>query len=344
MFKTCGFFVASSGPTNGAPVASNVAFTGTLQIGEVLAGSYDYSDPDGHPESGSLYQWYSADDGSGTNAAPIAGATTLTPTVTAEYMDKYIRLGVTPSDGEAFGTEAFSAWTQAWITNPLWQYTVFQTNFAGGTEGQTNFAGLDETGRHTTSRVGATAELDTGVILGNADASMLVTNVGSGIGCSDSDDWNYLNGPFTVRLFWRGTAAGNNNRRFLLGQGDSGASVIAGLVEVTNLNNLKFFANGANSFTGTATINVSQNYYFEITKDASNVYRTFIDGVKDVETTNANAIANITQNMAFGRCGDYTGFAAWGNLGPMAILKGYCLHTANFTPPAGPFDGQYMAP
>lgn len=97
---------------NTMPAASNVSISGTLNVGETLTGTYDYSDPEGHAESGSTYQWYRADDASGTNAAAISGATALTYEVVADDTGKYLRLGVTPSDGDLVGSEAFSVWTE----------------------------------------------------------------------------------------------------------------------------------------------------------------------------------------------------------------------------------------
>lgn len=95
----------------GGPLASNVTFTGTLAEGETLTGDYDYTDPDGLPESGTTYQWYRSATGTGSGTA-IVGATSLTYLVDAADVGEYLRFGVTPSNGTTTGAEKFSAWEE----------------------------------------------------------------------------------------------------------------------------------------------------------------------------------------------------------------------------------------
>jgi len=78
------------------PVASNLVISGTEREDEILTASYDYSDIDGDLEGNSTYQWYRADDASGTNEETIAGATDLTYTLTADDRNKFIRFSVVP--------------------------------------------------------------------------------------------------------------------------------------------------------------------------------------------------------------------------------------------------------
>lgn len=95
-------------PADVPPVASNVVITGTLQVDELLTGSYDYFDADSDVESGSTYQWYRADDAIGTNVIAIPSATSLTYTLTSSDIGKYVRLGVTPANVNDTGNESFS--------------------------------------------------------------------------------------------------------------------------------------------------------------------------------------------------------------------------------------------
>jgi len=65
---------------NSVPVASNVTISGTTQVGNVLSGSYSYSDADGDLEGTSTYRWLRGATvvGTGTSytlAAADAGAT-----------------------------------------------------------------------------------------------------------------------------------------------------------------------------------------------------------------------------------------------------------------------------
>jgi hypothetical protein len=78
------------------PVASAVSVGGNLGIGAILTGLYTYSDADGHAEGTSTFQWYRADDASGTNQIAISGATVNTYTLISADESKYIAFQVTP--------------------------------------------------------------------------------------------------------------------------------------------------------------------------------------------------------------------------------------------------------
>ena len=96
----------SDAPTEAAPVASNVTVAGSNTVGSTLTGAYIYSDVNGDLEgyvdpsynviSTSTYQWYRADDISGTNKTAITSATTKTYTVTSSDNGKYLFFTVTP--------------------------------------------------------------------------------------------------------------------------------------------------------------------------------------------------------------------------------------------------------
>lgn len=51
-----------SAPTNSAPTASSVTFSGTNNIGQTLTGTYTYADADSDLEGTSTFQWYRADN------------------------------------------------------------------------------------------------------------------------------------------------------------------------------------------------------------------------------------------------------------------------------------------
>lgn len=100
-------FVFSEGEMTpeSAPVAGNVSIV-TIGTGRVC-GDYTYTDAngdlEGYEDSGknlvydSLYQWYRADDATGTNKTAIAGATKWDYSVTAADEGKYLTFKVTPS-------------------------------------------------------------------------------------------------------------------------------------------------------------------------------------------------------------------------------------------------------
>nr|WP_276611349.1 FG-GAP-like repeat-containing protein [Fodinibius halophilus] len=111
---------------NNTPTVANVTFSGSMIVGQELTSSYDFSDRDGDTESGSTYQWYRADDASGTNQIAIAGATAQTYTLAPDDAHKYIRFEITPNDGNVAGTAAQNA------------FSLVASPFAGGSGTQAN--------------------------------------------------------------------------------------------------------------------------------------------------------------------------------------------------------------
>jgi len=94
-----------------APTATVQPITGTLQVGQTLAGHYTYSDVNGDLEGTSAFKWYRSDDATGLNKAAIAGATSTTYVLQSADIGKYISLEVTPvaATGTAQGTAVESA-------------------------------------------------------------------------------------------------------------------------------------------------------------------------------------------------------------------------------------------
>lgn len=84
---------------NTPPVASNVAISGDVNVGETLTPSYDYTDADGDAESGTTYEWIALINGSETSLSTDSSYTLPT---TSEGFE--IKLCVTPNDGTDAGT------------------------------------------------------------------------------------------------------------------------------------------------------------------------------------------------------------------------------------------------
>lgn len=82
-----------------APVASNVTVSGTPQAGQILSGSYKYSDDNQDAEVGSTYRWLRADTETGTYE-PIENAIGSVYTLTADDVGKYIKFEVTPKSAK----------------------------------------------------------------------------------------------------------------------------------------------------------------------------------------------------------------------------------------------------
>jgi len=100
---------------NKSPVASQVQVTGNSQVGQTLTGSYVYSDADSDPEGVSTFQWYRADDATGTNKVAISGATSKIYIITDADVGKFIGFAVKPiaTKGTLSGIHAISTFVGA---------------------------------------------------------------------------------------------------------------------------------------------------------------------------------------------------------------------------------------
>lgn len=101
------------GDAEAAPMASDVAMTGTAQVGQTLTGSYTYADINGDAEGTSIFSWYRATNASGTDKIAISGATQSSYVLTPTDLNKYISFEVTPiaQSGIEQGTAVASAYT-----------------------------------------------------------------------------------------------------------------------------------------------------------------------------------------------------------------------------------------
>ena len=85
-----------SSTLNARPVASGLQITGTTTLGQMLTGSYTYSDAENNPQGTSTFQWYRSDNAAGAGKTPIASATAQTYTIAAADLGKYLSFAVTP--------------------------------------------------------------------------------------------------------------------------------------------------------------------------------------------------------------------------------------------------------
>ncbi len=108
---------------NFAPVANSVTITvdDILKENFGLTGNYSYSDTEGDSESGTIKQWYRADNSGGTNRQTIIGQNATNYTLTSFDVNKYITYGVTPgaSSGSTPGTEVFATYKGPVLANEL---------------------------------------------------------------------------------------------------------------------------------------------------------------------------------------------------------------------------------
>ncbi len=106
---------------NLVPVIASSTVTGaTLQVGYQLGANYSgYSDAEGDPEGTHLYQWYIANDNSGTGSIAISGETGNTYDILSGDIGKYISVGITPiaTAGNSLGIEVLADYVGAILPN-----------------------------------------------------------------------------------------------------------------------------------------------------------------------------------------------------------------------------------
>ena len=109
----------NSPPSNQSPPAVSINGGGPATVGNALSTTNGtWSDADGDTLAYS-YQWYRADDNSGTNLNQIAGATSTSYTLTSSDAHKYLRVVVTANDGRGRTNTATSAYTQVTNSAPV---------------------------------------------------------------------------------------------------------------------------------------------------------------------------------------------------------------------------------
>lgn len=211
-------------------------------------------------------------------------------------------------------------------TDPYFASVVSLLHFDGA-DGSTTFT--DVTGRSWT-RV-SPAEIDTAVVKYGSGSGLLT---GSGvIFTADSDDF-YFDADFTLELWINPIALGS--RQFLSGQGDSGATDLRSLIEITSGGAIKFWADSSITLQTSGTISAGTWTHVAVTR-AGSVYNIWINGVSGATTTNATIPTNFAGSFVLGACGIFGGFFANANYDDWRATKGIARYTATFTPPTAAF-------
>ncbi|WP_164122336.1 MBG domain-containing protein [Sphingobacterium sp. xlx-130] len=134
---------------NSTPVNSVVpTISGTALVGNALIttnGTWSDVDGDGRTYT---YQWYRADDMSGTNEVVIAGANSASYTTTTSDAHKYVKSRVTANDGNGGITQANSLYTAIQNSAPVNSVvpTISGTALSGNTLSTTNGTWSDPDG------------------------------------------------------------------------------------------------------------------------------------------------------------------------------------------------------
>ena len=155
------------------PIASNVAYTGTLTDEQVQTGTFTYSGS--RPQGTSTFRWLRATDDAGTSATAIGGATSETYTLQTADASNFVAFEVTPvSDTGLVGSVVVSSYrTEVQDIAPIasavsytgtLESTEVQTGvytYSGNTEGTSTFIWYradDINGTNQTAIAGATSQ------------------------------------------------------------------------------------------------------------------------------------------------------------------------------------------
>lgn len=114
--------------SNTAPIAS-VTIAGTTTVGETLtADTSASSDIDGDTLT-FTYQWYRADDSTGTNETMISGSTSSTYLLTTDDQDKFVTVKVVANDGTEDSAEVSASYTEQVVAATSSPSVIFSESF-----------------------------------------------------------------------------------------------------------------------------------------------------------------------------------------------------------------------
>ena len=218
--------------------------------------------------------------------------------------------------------------------DPYWNNVVALLHMDGA-DGSTTFT--DEKG-HTFTAVG-NAQLDTAQFKFGT-ASLLCDGSGDGITTSDSADWEFAGGDFTVEAWLRFNSVADCHIVSRAADGTGAGSWIL----FRRLNVLEFY------YTTDGTLSTARRaqggawsasagvwYHVAASRSGANL-RLFIDGVQTGTTFNAgtDVIADTAQPLRLGISPDgIKSVNGW--IDDSRITKGVARYTSSFTPPSAPF-------
>ena len=312
-----------SGAIDETPTATNLSISGTETVGNTLTFSYTFVSPVANSEGTSTYEWYRADDASGTNEAAIAGATSLTYVLQAADETKFLRASVIPKDNDSpvnTGVETYSSYTNAIasasgfvpsdLANLLWWY---------------DFTDVDSITINTTSYGGTEAveSIDSQIVSGPALSNVitsqypyyLAASAGTGthraygsnpaftqeVRAKDTDLDLSAGSSFTI--VWGGLVTSDPREEYLLAKGATETTTQWRLKHEIN-GNIRLYVDGNNlavneSFNWDAGENISIIWTFDGTNHE--IYRNGVDA--SVTTLRNDAVPADTEDLWIGCAG-----------------------------------------
>jgi uncharacterized protein (TIGR02145 family) len=225
-----------------APTVSNVTFSPASPGTNVtLTASYSYTDANADPEGTSTYQWYTADDATGTNQAAIAGATAATYTVTNDEAGLFIGFGVIPvaTTGTTTGTEVI--YYDPTASKPAADFT-----FVAAAQSSNNF--------YENRVMGTTDAIKVSINVTTAGSIAFSTNTVNGY--SFSGGGTYAIGTGTVTLTAAGTQTAYNaagDAFTITGLGTTSPTTTLTITNTQLGSGFTTYSNGSENFSNNGT-------------------------------------------------------------------------------------------
>jgi len=247
-----------------APTASSVAFSGTLQDGQTLSGTYTYADDDSDAETTSTFKWYASTSSGGASKTAISGATSQTFTLTASEVGKFISFEVTPKNANDTGSAVESSINSSAVIALDSTPPVVQSSETTGTPAQN---ATSATFRVVFDENVANISTDDFELTTTGTATGTIASVSATSGTDTIDvTLNSISGAGTLRLDVKASTDitdasgnGNNNNGYVAtytsGSTHSVDTVAPTVSSVSVPNNATYIATQTLSFT----VNTSEN-------------------------------------------------------------------------------------
>jgi hypothetical protein len=166
--------------------------------------------------------------------------------------------------------------------------------------------------------------------------SVYFDGTGDNLTIADNDAFEFGSGQFTIECWvYPNSLKGYQGIVSKVGAADQNGWVL--YFETTNTINY-LMGNGTWTvmLSGGSTVAAGQWSHIAVTKDASNVYRMFVNGQQVGTTTNAFTLNQTSGLFYIGKYPYFPNYANTmdfgGHISNIRILKGTALYTANFTP------------
>jgi concanavalin A-like lectin/glucanase superfamily protein len=155
---------------------------------------------------------------------------------------------------------------------------------------------------------------------------------------SDSADWDFAAGPFTVECWFYPTYTPGTGRETLVSQWSTGSDNAWLFGMVTGDFAFEYSTTGSNNARIGAAWSPTLNtwYHLAADRDASNVLRVYINGVVHASGTVSATFHNAATQLDVG--GSVLGWPGMvGYIDEVRVVKGEAVYGGAFTPPTGPF-------